>query len=86
MKNVDWKQDLYRYRLTLAPPKKDDFQEYISLYFAEKDEKYLSRFLHYYEPVLNTEIMSTVQEYSMRGHFIDLKQAAVFGIKMAENL
>jgi len=83
MKNDDWKQDLYRYRLTPAPPKKDDFQEYIALYFAEKDETYLSWFLHYCEPILNTQTMSTVQEYSMRGHFIDLKQAAVFGILKA---
>lgn len=67
MKNDDWKQDLYRYRLTPAPPKKDDFQEYIALYFAKKDEKYLSWFLHYYEPTLNTQIMTAVQEYSMRG-------------------
>ena len=83
MKNDEWKQDLYRYRLTPAPPKKDDFQEYIALHFAEKDEKYLSWFLHYYETILNTEIMSTVQEYSLRGHFIDLKQAAVYGILKA---
>lgn len=80
MKNDDWKQDLYRYRLTPSPPKKDDFQEYIALYFAEKDEKYLSWFLHYYEPILNTQAMSMVQEYSMRGHFMDMKQAAVYGI------
>jgi DNA-directed RNA polymerase specialized sigma subunit len=83
MKNDDWKQDLYRYRLTPAPPKKDDFQDYIDLYFAEKDEKYLSWFLHYYEPTLNTQMMTAVQEYSMRGHFVDMKQAAVFGILKA---
>lgn len=83
MKNDDWKQDLYRYRLTPSPPKKDDFQEYIALYFAEKDEKYLSWFLHYYEPILNTQAMSMVQEYSMRGHFMDMKQAAVYGILKA---
>ena len=83
MKKEDWKEELYRYRLTTAPPKKDDFQEYIALYFAEKDEKYLSWFLHYYEPILNTQAMSIVQEYSMRGHFADLKQAAVFGILKA---
>ena len=77
MKNDDWKQDLYRYRLTPAPPKKDDFQDYIDLYFAEKDEKYFSWFLHYYEPTLNTQMMTAVQEYSMRGHFVDMKQAAV---------
>ena len=83
MKNDDWKQDLYRYRLTPAPPKKDDFQDYIDLYFAEKDEKYLSWFLHYYEPTLNTQMMTAVQEYSMRGHFVDMKQAAVYGILKA---
>ena len=83
MKNDDWKQDLYRYRLAPAPPKKDDFQDYMDLYFAEKDEKYLSWFLHYYEPTLNTQIMTAVQEYSMRGHFVDMKQAAVYGILKA---
>ena len=57
-----------------------DFQEYISLYFTEKDEKYLSWFLHYYEPRLNTVIMQTVQETAMQGHFADLKQAYIFGI------
>lgn len=83
MKNDDWKQDLYRYRLAPAPPKKDDFQDYIDLYFAEKDEKYLSWFLHYYEPTLNTQMMTAVQEDSMRGHFVDMKQAAVYGILKA---
>lgn len=83
MKNDDWKQGLYRYRLTPAPPKKDDFQDYIDLYFAEKDEKYFSWFLHYYEPTLNTQMMTAVQEYSMRGHFVDMKQAAVYGIQKA---
>lgn len=83
MRNDDWKQDLYRYRLTPAPPKKDDFQDYIDLYFSEKDEKYFSWFLHYYEPTLNTQIMTAVQEYNMRGHFVDMKQAAVYGILKA---
>ncbi len=44
-------------------PKKDDLQEYIDLYLAEKDEKYLSWFLHYYEPTLTT-VMGIVQRYS----------------------
>ena len=57
-----------------------DFQEYIALYLAEKDEKYLNWFLHYYEPRLNTVIMQTVQETAMQGHFSDLKQAYIFGI------
>ena len=77
MKNNRWTEDLYLYRIKPAPPKVDDFQEYIALYFAEKDEKYLSWFLHYYEPRLNTVIMQTVQETAMQGHFADLKQAYI---------
>ena len=80
MKNEKWTEDLYLYRMKPAPLKRDDFQEYIALYFAEKDEKYLGWFFHYYEPRLNTVIMQTVQENAMQGHFADLKQAYVFGI------
>ena len=52
-------------------------------YCAEKDEKYLGWFFHYYEPRLNTIIMQTVQETAMQGHFADLKQAYIFGIYKA---
>ena len=83
MKNEKWTEDLYLYRMKPAPPKMEDFQEYIALYFAEKDEKYLGWFFHYYEPRLNTVIMQTVQENAMQGHFADLKQAYVFGIYKA---
>ena len=83
MKNERWTEDLYLYRMKPAPPKKDDLQEYIALYCAEKDNKYLSWFFHYYEPRLNTVIMQTVQENAMQGHFADLKQAYVFGIYKA---
>lgn len=83
VKNENWTEDLYLYRLKPAPPKKDNFQEYIALYCAEMDEKYLSWFFHYYEPRLNTIIMQTVQETAMQGHFADLKQAYVFGIYKA---
>lgn len=83
MKNTRWTDDLYLYRLKPAPPKKDNFQEYIALYCAEKDEKYLGWFFHYYEPRLNTIIMQTVQETAMQGHFADLKQAYIFGIYKA---
>lgn len=83
MKNTRWTDDLYLYRLKPAPPKKEDFQDYIALYCAENDEKYLGWFLHYYEPRLNTIIMQTVQETAMQGHFADLKQAYVFGIYKA---
>lgn len=48
MKNERWTEDLYLYRMKSAPPKMEGFQEYITLYFAEKDEKYLGWFFHYY--------------------------------------
>ena len=83
VKNEKWTEDLYLYRMKPAPPKMEDFQEYIALYFAEKDEKYLGWFFHYYEPRLNTIIMETVQETAMQGHFADLKQAYIFGIYKA---
>ena len=83
VKNERWTEDLYLYRMKPAPPKLEDFQEYIALYFAEKDEKYLAWFFHYYEPRLNTIIMQTVQETAMQGHFADLKQAYIFGIYKA---
>ena len=80
MKNNHSTEDLYLYRIKPAPPEVDDFQEYIAIYLAEKDEKYLGWFLHYYEPRLNTVIMQMVQETAMQGHFADLKQAYIFGI------
>lgn len=76
----EWQKELYIYRLTPAPPKKDDLQEYINLYLAEKDGKYLSWFLHYYEPKLNTIAIDAAQKYAMQGHFIDIKEACVLGI------
>ena len=79
----EWQKELYIYRLSPAPPKKDDLQEYIDLYLAEKDETYLSWFLHYYEPTLNTTVMGVVQRYSMFGHFLDIKEACVLGILRA---
>ena len=83
MKNEKWTEDLYLYRMKPAPLKRDDFQEYIALYFAEKDDKYLNWFFHYYEQRINTVIMQTVQETAMQGHLADLKQAYVFGIYKA---
>ena len=78
----EWEKELYQYRLSPAPPKKD-LQEYIDLYLAEKEEQYLSWFLHYYEPILNTTVMGIVQRYSMYGHFLDLKEACILGILRA---
>lgn len=79
----EWEKELYIYRLSPAPPKKDDFQEYIDLYFAENDEKYLMWFLHYYEPVLNDTVTDIVQRYAMYGHFADIKQECITGIYKA---
>ena len=79
----DWEKDLHIYRLDPAPPKYENYQKYFDLYFAEKDEKYLSWFLHYYENELNTKARGFVNEYAMYGHFLDLKQAFVMGIMEA---
>lgn len=79
----DWEKDMHIYRLDPAPPKYESYQTYFDLYFAEKDEKYLSWFLHYYENELNTKARGFVNEYAMYGHFIDLKQAFVMGMMEA---
>ena len=79
----DWEKDLHIYRLEPAPPKYENYQEYFNLYFAEKNEKYLSWFLHYYENELNTKARGFVNEYAMYGHFLDLKQAFVLGMMEA---
>lgn len=79
----EWQKELYIYRLSPAPPRKDDLQEYIKLYLTEKNETYFNWFMHYYEPTLNTTAMGIVQQYSMFGHFIDIKESCVFGIAKA---
>ena len=79
----DWEKDLHIYRLDPAPPKYENYQDYFDLYFAEKDEKHLSWFLHYYEKELNTKARGFVNEYAMYGHFVDLKQAYVMGMMEA---
>ncbi len=76
----EWEKELQIYRLDPAPPKKNDLQKYIALYCAEKDEIYLSWFLHYYEHTLNDKAMSIVQDYAMYGHFLDTKQAYITGM------
>lgn len=78
----EWEKELNIYRLTPAPPKKN-LQEYISLYISEKDDQYISWFLHYYERTLNEKAMEIVQDYAMYGHFIDIKQAYVIGVMKA---
>lgn len=79
----EWQKELYIYRLTPAPPKKDDLQEYIDLYLSENDDKYFAWFLHFYEPTLNTTAMDIVQQYSVFGHFSDIKQVCITGIYRA---
>ena len=76
----EWEKELKIYRLTPAPPKENDLQKYILYYLAEKDDKYISWFLHYYEPTVNEKAMNIVQDYAMYGHFADIKQAYVIGM------
>lgn len=76
----DCEKDLYLYQIHPVPPKKEDLQEYIDLYIAEQNDKYLMWFLHYYEPVLNSTAKDAIERYSMQGHFADIKQACVTGI------
>lgn len=75
----DWQKDLEIYKIKPAPPKME-LQEYIERYYAEKNDKYISWFLHYYEKSINTKVMGWVQNYAMYGHFPDIKQAYVIGI------
>ena len=70
------------YHLDPAPPKLPP-QEYIELYFAEKEDKYLSWYLHDREPTLNKLAQDVCQRYIMAEHFADIKQTAVCGILAA---
>ena len=79
----EWEKELIIYRLTPAPPKEYDLQEYILNYLAQRDDKYISWFLHYYERTLNEKAMAIVQDYAMYGHFLDIKQAYVIGMLKA---
>lgn len=79
----EWEKELEIYRLTPAPPKENDLQKYILNYIAEKDDKYIAWFLHYYEKTINDKVFSIVQDYAMYGHFMDIKQAYVIGLLKA---
>lgn len=70
------------YRLDPAPPKLPP-QEYIALYLAEKEDKYLSWYLHDREPTLNKLAQDACQRYGLAEHFSDIKQTAVCGILAA---
>lgn len=79
----EWEKELYIYRLTPAPPKENDLQKYILNYLAQKEDKYISWFLHYYERTLNEKAKAIVQDYAMYGHFLDIKQAYVIDLLKA---
>lgn len=70
------------YHLDPAPPKLPP-QEYIELYLAENEDKYLSWYLHDREPMLNKLAQDACQRYGLPEHFADIKQAAVCGILAA---
>lgn len=75
-----WEQDLHIYHLESAPIRETNLENYITKYLATKDNKYLELFLYYYEPRLNDKIRNIVQDYSMHGHFLDIKQTFVIGM------
>ena len=79
----EWEKELIIYRLTPVPPKENDLQKYILNYLTQKEDKYISWFLHYYERTLNEKAMAIVQDYAMYGHFLDIKQAYVIGMLKA---
>ena len=79
----EWEKELYIYRLTPAPPKENDLQKYILNYLAQKEDKHISWFLHYYERTLNEKAKAIVQDYAMYGHFLDIKQAYVIDLLKA---
>ena len=79
----EWEKELVIYRLTPAPLRENDLQKYILNYLAQKEDKYISWFLHYYERTLNEKALAIVQDYAMYGHFLDIKQAYVIGMLKA---
>lgn len=70
------------YHLDPAPPKLPP-QEYIELYFAENEDKYLLWYLHDRELMLNKLAQDACQRYGLPEHFADIKQAAVCRILAA---
>ena len=82
MKNDDLEQELHLYRLDPAPEKRP-YQAYIASYVSDGDITHFFAFLRHYENRLNTRVMGWVAYYEMRGHFLDLKQAAVLGMLKA---
>lgn len=71
-----------QFRLEPAPPQMT-CQAYIDLYQEEKDEKYLSWFLHQHEPKINETIDRVMATYAIEGHFDGLKGAYLLGLTQA---
>ena len=70
------------YRLDPAPPRLPT-QEYIARYLIEKEDKYLTWYLHDQEPAINKLAQAACERYAMAEHFADIKQVAVCGILAA---
>lgn len=79
MEETVTKEDLWCYRISPAPPKRD-FQEYIVDYVKSRDPAFILQFLHYYEKTINIKVEGMMFRNFMPGHFSDLKQAYVMGL------
>lgn len=77
--NMQYKWEHGMYELSPAPPQME-WQEYIDLYFAEKDSKYFTWFLHYYERIINSIANKAAEKHNMTTHLTGIKSAIVFGL------
>jgi DNA-directed RNA polymerase specialized sigma subunit len=67
----------WMYRLKKKPPKTDKPNDFIVQYKQTGDERYLSWFLHAYEPALNKRAENFCENYGQFHHFTDIKQTIV---------
>jgi DNA-directed RNA polymerase specialized sigma subunit len=70
-------EDKWMYRLKRKPPKMDKPNDFIVLYKETGDKRYLSWFLHAYEPALNKRAENYCENYGQLHHFADIKQTIV---------
>ncbi len=80
---MEWEEEFSMYRITPAPPRENNLQNYIDQYFSKNDEMYFKWFLHYYERTVNEKVITVVRDYAMVGHFSDIKQAYILGMVKA---
>ncbi|MDD4414916.1 MAG: hypothetical protein PHR14_10320 [Oscillospiraceae bacterium] len=73
----EYEHNMYELR---PAPVRLDWQEYIDLYFTERDDKYFYRFLHCYEKSLNKAAEAMADKYHMSDHFTGIKCAMVCGM------